>query len=157
MKTVVYTVDVEPDVEPFSHGTSFGLKNGLPGLFDLLDDMSVPADFFFLGSILDKHEWAARRAVSSGHGIGSHGWTHEYLCRMDFARQLREIGQVSARDGLCLTCACQVICEDRDLLYEEAPQAYKDIEDVIADLEEVGVLRVIASFCPIITYKMRDE
>src|SRR2546429_4522250 len=83
MKTVVYTIDVEPDVEPFSHGTKFGLENGLPALFDLLDDMSVPADFFFLGSTLNDHAWAARRAASSGYGVGSHGWSHQHLCRMN--------------------------------------------------------------------------
>jgi len=95
MKTVVYTVDVEPDVQPFSHGTTFGLENGLPALFDLLEEVAVPADFFFLGSALSKHAWAARRAASSGHGIGSHGWSHEYLCQMDVARQVREINQAT--------------------------------------------------------------
>lgn len=49
----------------------------------------------------------------------------------------------------------RVICEDRDLIFEEAPEAYKDIESVIADLNHAGLVRVIASYRPIITYKTR--
>ena len=48
-----------------------------------------------------------------------------------------------------------VICEDKDLLYEEAPQAYKDIDVVIADMVEAGLLRVVATLKPLITYKVR--
>jgi release factor H-coupled RctB family protein len=50
-----------------------------------------------------------------------------------------------------------VICEDRDLLYEEAPEAYKKIDGVIADLVEAGAASVIATFRPLITYKVRDQ
>ncbi|MDP3509036.1 MAG: RNA ligase RtcB family protein [Candidatus Melainabacteria bacterium] len=47
----------------------------------------------------------------------------------------------------------RVICEDRALLYEEAPQAYKDIDIVVADLVNADLITVIATFAPIITYK----
>lgn len=47
----------------------------------------------------------------------------------------------------------RVICEDRALLYEEAPQAYKDIDIVVDDLVKAGLITVIATFAPIITYK----
>jgi release factor H-coupled RctB family protein len=47
----------------------------------------------------------------------------------------------------------RVICEDRDLIYEEAPQAYKDIHQVVRDLEQVGLIDVIATLRPLITYK----
>ncbi|MEA3490883.1 MAG: RNA ligase RtcB family protein [Campylobacterota bacterium] len=47
----------------------------------------------------------------------------------------------------------RVICSDSKLLYEEAPQAYKNIDVVIDDLVEAGLARVIASFRPILTYK----
>ncbi len=49
----------------------------------------------------------------------------------------------------------RVICEDKDLIFEEAPKAYKDISQVIADLEAFGLIKVIATFRPIITYKTR--
>jgi release factor H-coupled RctB family protein len=48
-----------------------------------------------------------------------------------------------------------VICEDRELLYEEAPQAYKNIDVVIRDMVEAGLIRVVATLKPLITYKVR--
>ena len=47
------------------------------------------------------------------------------------------------------------ICEDKNLLYEEAPQAYKHVESVVGDLVGENVGSVIAVFRPIITYKVR--
>ncbi len=49
----------------------------------------------------------------------------------------------------------RVICEDKDLVFEEAPQAYKNIEGVIDDLSQAGLIEVVAIFRPIITYKRR--
>lgn len=48
-----------------------------------------------------------------------------------------------------------VICEDRRLIFEEAPDAYKDIAMVIADLEQAGLIRVIARLRPLLSYKTR--
>jgi release factor H-coupled RctB family protein len=50
-----------------------------------------------------------------------------------------------------------VICEDKDLLYEESPQAYKNIDAVIADLVEDDLIEIVATMKPIITYKMRKS
>ena len=49
----------------------------------------------------------------------------------------------------------RVICEDRQMIYEEAPQAYKKIGRVIADLVEAGLIDVVAALRPLITYKVR--
>jgi release factor H-coupled RctB family protein len=51
----------------------------------------------------------------------------------------------------------RVICEDRELLYEEAPMAYKPVESVIEALVEAGLIRVIATFRPLLTYKTRSK
>lgn len=50
-----------------------------------------------------------------------------------------------------------VICEDKELLFEEAPQAYKDIDVVIKDMVDAGIIEVIATLKPLITYKVRKE
>jgi release factor H-coupled RctB family protein len=50
-----------------------------------------------------------------------------------------------------------VICEDKELLYEEAPQAYKDIESVIGDMVSFGLISVVAVFEPVLTYKVRQR
>jgi release factor H-coupled RctB family protein len=48
-----------------------------------------------------------------------------------------------------------VICEDKDLLFEEAPMAYKKIEKVISIMQDSGLIKVIATMKPVITYKVR--
>lgn len=51
----------------------------------------------------------------------------------------------------------RVICEDKELLYEEAPEAYKNIEQVISDLEHARLIEIIAIYQPVITYKKRAD
>ena len=47
----------------------------------------------------------------------------------------------------------KTVCHDTELLYQEAPEAYKNIEHVIGALVEHGLCRVIATLRPLITYK----
>ncbi|SPH19785.1 RNA-splicing ligase RtcB [Ascidiaceihabitans donghaensis] len=47
----------------------------------------------------------------------------------------------------------RVICEDRALLIEEAPLAYKSAAAVAADLKATGVAKTVATFHPLLTFK----
>jgi release factor H-coupled RctB family protein len=47
----------------------------------------------------------------------------------------------------------RVICHDHHLLFEEAPEAYKNIDTVIQSLLDFELIKVIATFKPILTYK----
>jgi len=89
----------------------------------------------------DSHAW------SLAHGAGRK-WT-----RGEARQRMRERFRVDelAQTGL----GCRVICEERDLLYEEAPAAYKNIEAVVHDLVAAGLVSVIATFRPLLTYKTR--
>jgi release factor H-coupled RctB family protein len=49
-----------------------------------------------------------------------------------------------------------VVCGDRQLLFEEAPTAYKRIEQVIADLVDHHLATPVATTVPLITYKTAD-
>ncbi|MGC4785808.1 RNA ligase RtcB family protein [Micromonospora zamorensis] len=49
-----------------------------------------------------------------------------------------------------------VVCGDRQLLFEEAPTAYKRIEQVIADLVEHQLATPVVSTIPLVTYKTPD-
>ena len=51
----------------------------------------------------------------------------------------------------------RVICNDRALIYEEAPQAYKDVDSVLDCLVGAGLARVVARSKPVLTYKTRGE
>lgn len=50
-----------------------------------------------------------------------------------------------------------VICEDKALIYEEAPQAYKNIDVVIQDMVDAGLIRVLAVLKPVLNYKTRRK
>lgn len=45
------------------------------------------------------------------------------------------------------------ICDDRDLVIEEAAGAYKDAGKVVADLESFGLVEPVATMRPLVTYK----
>lgn len=50
-----------------------------------------------------------------------------------------------------------VICEQRNLLRQEHGKAYKDIDRVIDDMRAFGLLEIVATFRPILTYKTRSD
>lgn len=63
----------------------------------------------------------------------------------------------SAEDLLITDLKSQVICEDKDLLFEEAPENYKKINKVITDLTQLGLIEVVAVLRPVITYKKKKS
>ena len=89
----------------------------------------------------ESHAW------SLAHGAGRK-WS-----RSDARQRMRERFSVSELAQTPL--GGRVICEDRDLLYEEAPAAYKNIEAVVQDLVAAGLVSVIATLRPLLTYKTR--
>ena len=46
-----------------------------------------------------------------------------------------------------------VVCEDKALIFEEAPQAYKSIDGVIAAMANAGLIEPVARLKPVLTYK----
>lgn len=47
-----------------------------------------------------------------------------------------------------------LIYREKSVVYEEAPQAYKNIDRVIEDMLEAGMITLVASLKPLITYKV---
>ena len=84
---------------------------------------------------------------SLAHGAGRK-WT-----RNDARARMRERFRREELERTPLGGA--VVCEDKDLLFEEAPDAYKRIDRVVADLVDAGACRVLARLRPVITYKTR--
>lgn len=102
-------------------------------------------------SYLVKPNWERQRENlwSIAHGAGRK-WS-----RSECEGRLR--AKYSAESMKKTKLGSYVICEDRNLLYEEAPQAYKDITSVIDDMVSFGLIEVIAIFEPILTYKVRGR
>lgn len=46
-----------------------------------------------------------------------------------------------------------VVCHDTNLLFAEAPESYKNIDDIIRVLKEHELVDVVAAFKPLVTYK----
>ena len=46
-----------------------------------------------------------------------------------------------------------IVCEDRQLMIEEAGDAYKNVDRVIADMVAFGLIKVVATFRPLVTFK----
>ncbi len=51
----------------------------------------------------------------------------------------------------------RVICANKQLIYEEAPQSYKSIETVIDSMAQIGLIEVVARLKPVMTYKTSGE
>ncbi len=65
----------------------------------------------------------------------------------------RLLKQMQIKDLEATAYGNRVICKHRDLLFEEAPQAYKNIDRVVEDLVAAGLVNLVASFKPLLTYK----
>lgn len=90
-----------------------------------------------------------RETEKSNHSL-AHGAGRKWE-RSSAEAKLRN--RYSYRDLERSDIGSRVLCRDKKLLYEEAPQAYKNIDIVIDDLVEAGLTRVVATFRPILTYK----
>ena len=70
-------------------------------------------------------------------------------------------GRLSARYTLAqlsrTRLGSRVVCDDRQLIYEEAPEAYKSVDTVIDALSGAGLVALVACLKPVLTYKTRAE
>ena len=88
---------------------------------------------------------AAAALFSLAHGAGRKWQRGECKARLSHkfsADSLRQTALGSA-----------VVCEDKALLFEEAPQAYKKIDSVIAAMRDFGLIEPVARMKPVLTYK----
>jgi release factor H-coupled RctB family protein len=88
----------------------------------------------------------------------SHAWSLAHGAGRKWARsetRLRMRERFGLHQLIQTPLGGRVICEQRELLYEEAPAAYKNIEAVVQDLVDAGLVSLIATFRPLLTYKTR--
>ncbi|XXF79285.1 RNA ligase RtcB family protein [Myxococcaceae bacterium GXIMD 01537] len=107
----------------------------------------IPGSRGALSYLVAPVDEAAGSAHSLAHGAGRK-WN-----RTSARERMRERFSVESLTRTAFKS--HVVCEDRDLLFEEAPPAYKAIDRVVTDLVEAGVARVVATLAPVLTYKTR--
>lgn len=97
--------------------------------------------------------YVVRALDGSGSSLGgiSHGAGRKY----DRATMHGRVGRNrSERDALLRNeWGGQLICDDRNLVIEEAATAYKDAGQVVRDLSEAGLVTALAAMRPLVTYK----
>lgn len=92
---------------------------------------------------IDKSWW------SIAHGAGRKWQRGECCARLAKKYKTSELTRTSLGSF--------VVCENKALLYEEAPEAYKSIDHVIEALSEHGLIKVVAKFRPLMSYKTRHD
>lgn len=91
----------------------------------------------------------ADSAWSISHGAGRKWNRSDSLSRMRHRFRKEQLVQTDLGG--------RVICSNKQLLFEEAPPVYKNIDVVVRHLEQAGLIRVIASLRPVLTYKTSIE
>ena len=80
----------------------------------------------------------------------SHGAGRKWARSLCFSR----IKNLYDRDSIRTTSLkSKVICHDTNLLFQEAPEAYKNIKQVLDALIEHNLVSVVATLKPLITFK----
>lgn len=94
-QTVCFTVDAEPDCPPFLWSWR-GIEEGAPKLFELLDELSVPATFFTTGDTAARYPSFAAEVVERGHELGCHGYSHHSFMKMTATEARNELQESSS-------------------------------------------------------------
>lgn len=97
--------------------------------------------------------WGLKNALSLAHGAGR---------AMSRAKALSSLSQKYRGQNILEPRSADVegtwvICDEKDLVFEEAPDAYKDVEAVGQDLVDAGVAQVVGWCRARVSYKVRNE
>ncbi|WP_337262190.1 MULTISPECIES: RNA ligase RtcB family protein [unclassified Serratia (in: enterobacteria)] len=88
---------------------------------------------------------AASSLFSLAHGAGRKWMRAECKERLSARFSVEQLART--RFG------SRVICRDRQLIYQEAPEAYKPIDSVVGALQQAGLVTLLARLKPVLTYK----
>jgi hypothetical protein len=117
--------------------TTGGIPQMANGLRPTLPPMTTPSE---------NTEDTEKAAFSLSHGAGRK-WIRS-LCKGRLRDKYRKDAIRETRLG------SKTVCHDMDLLYEEAPEAYKGIEYVIDALAQHNLCTVAAALRPLLTVKV---
>lgn len=134
-----------PDNRGFLHRK--GAAPSTPGSLSLLPGSRATASY-----VLVCNGEMERDLCSVAHGAGRR------LSRSDARRQARSLlASAGAKGGHRedLTRQGTIVCTCKNLLLEEAPNAYKDVEGVVSTMVSRGMCVVGARLLPMATYKTR--
>jgi RNA-splicing ligase RtcB len=97
--------------------------------------------------------WGGKNALSLAHGAGRAMSRAKALTSLSSKYKGQNILEPRAGDSE----GTWVICDEKDLVWEEAPDAYKDVELVGQDLVDAGVAEIVGRCRARVSYKVRNE
>lgn len=95
---------------------------------------------------------AKHNHVTTLHSL-AHGAGRKWM-RSDCASRLTRFSTEQLKRS---ALGSRLICSNSELVYEEAPQAYKPIINIIDALEGAGLITKVARLKPVLTYKTQKE
>lgn len=99
----------------------------------------------------EANAWGLKNAFSLAHGSGRSMSRAKALSSLSHKYKSQNILEPKAGEGTW------IICDEKDLVFEEAPEAYKDVYDVGQDLVREGVAEVVGWCKARVSYKVRHE
>ena len=103
------------------------------------------ASYLVKPTLVDGVRWESLSSLA--HGAGRK-WIRSD-CRERLEKRFRINDLERTRLG------SRVVCEDKALMFEEAPEAYKSIDSVIQAMLDANLIELVARFHPVVTYKTR--
>lgn len=101
--------------------------------------------------VSEENAWGLKNALSLAHGSGRSMSRTKALSYLSQKYRNQNILEPKKGDGTW------VVCDEKDLVFEEAPDAYKDVFAVSEDLVREGVVKVVGLCKPRVSYKVRNE
>jgi RNA-splicing ligase RtcB len=95
--------------------------------------------------------WGLKNALSLAHGSGRSMSRAKALSSLSKKYKVQYLLEPRSGEGTW------VVCDEKDLVFEEAPDAYKDVFAVSDDLVREGVAEMVGWCKPRICYKVRNE
>jgi release factor H-coupled RctB family protein len=122
-------------------------KGATPGDCGLVMIPGSRGDYSYLVKPnVESQQWD-EALFSLAHGAGRKWMRSE--CKDRLSKRYRMSDLERTRFG------SRVICNNKDLIFEEAPEAYKTISSVIEAMTDTGLISLVARFKPVLTYKTK--
>lgn len=104
---------------------------------------------YLVKPLLNDNKLVESSLYSLAHGAGRKWMRSECKSRLSQRYNAEQLSRTRFNS--------RVICRDKQLIFEEAPEAYKSIDAVIEPMVSAGLIELVARLKPVLTYKKAGE
>jgi len=97
MTSIIFTIDIEPDISKYLRKSYLGITEGIPKILDQFDLFDIVANFFTTADVCLKYPEHVKQIIAHGHKIGCHSYDHSisYFGRESFKKQLNDLSKAT--------------------------------------------------------------